>query len=102
MPRVIVVDRLGQMDDGKATCAGGQVVLEQLHFVGCLERVVAADRDQRVDLERTEAFVDASQRCHQLGILQVCGGVDVFARVGAGGADHDSATAARIGQTIRG
>ena len=32
-------------------CVGWQSILEQLEFVGRLERVVTTDRDERIDAE---------------------------------------------------
>ena len=56
---VVVVDRLGEMDDADAFidfC----VVLVFEEFVGCFERIVAADGDERVDFEATEPEIGAS------------------------------------------
>jgi hypothetical protein len=53
---VVVVDRLRQVDDLDAARPLGQVLLVLVEEVGRLERVVAADGDQRVDLEVHQAL----------------------------------------------
>ena len=50
---VVVVDRLGQVDDRDAAAARRELLLEELELVGGLERVVAADGDQGVDAQRS-------------------------------------------------
>ena len=68
---VVVVDRLRQMDDGDPRRVGRQLLLIELELVGRLERVVAADRDQRVDADRAQCFVDRLERLDALGIVEV-------------------------------
>ena len=70
---VIVVDRLGQVDDLDAARLLGQTALVLVQEVGGLERVVAADRDQRVDLEIDQRVVDVAQPLGALGIGAVVG-----------------------------
>ena len=57
---VVVVDRLGQVDDGDSLRAGRQPILKHLELVGRLQRVVAADADQGIDAQR-------QQRRHRRG-----------------------------------
>jgi hypothetical protein len=85
------------MDDLDPARALGQPLLVFVEEVGGLERVVAADRDQRVDVEVDERVVDVAQRRGALGVEQVLGPVDALARVGARRADHD---AARVAQAV--
>ena len=58
---VVVVDRLRQVDDLHAARLRRQVLLVLVQEVRRLQRVVAADRDQRVDLEIDERVVDVAQ-----------------------------------------
>ena len=98
--RVIVVDRLGQVDDGNPLAAGGQLLLEELELVGRLQRVVAADGDQGVDAHRHQRVVDRLQRRGALGVLQVRRVGDVLARIGPGRADQDALAVARALQHV--
>ena len=91
---VVVVDGLGQVDDLDPARLGGQPLLVLVEEVGGLEGVVAADRDQRVDVEVDEGVVDVAQRLGARGVGQVLGLLDPLAGVGACGADHDAARVA--------
>ena len=53
---IVVVDRLRQVDDLDALRSGRQALLVLVEEVRGLQRVVAADRDQRVDLRSTSAL----------------------------------------------
>ena len=90
---VVVVDCLGQMDDADFV-VNVRVFLELIEFVGCFERVVAADGDEGVDAEAAEAVVGAAQRRGLFGVIEVGRAGDHFTRVRAGGADHDTALVA--------
>jgi hypothetical protein len=67
-----------------------QVPLVLVEQVGRLQRVVAADGDQRVDLEVHQGAVDVAQAHGLLRVVEIRG-VSTLARVGAGRADHDAA-----------
>ena len=56
--RVVVVDRLRQVDHGDVLAARRQLFLKELELVGGFQGVVAADGDQGVDAHRLERFVD--------------------------------------------
>ena len=71
-------------------------------FVRGLKGVIATDRDEGVDFEGAEPFVDAAQGGDEFGVFEVIGAVDVFPGVGPGGADHDPAAGAGVGQEIVG
>jgi hypothetical protein len=72
------------------------LVLEQ--EVRGLERVVAADRDERVDLEIDERAVDVREQARLALVAEVVGPVDALARVRARGADEDAARVAKPSQ----
>ena len=99
---VVVVDRLRQVHDRDPLGVGRQAVLVELELVGRFERVVATDRDQRLDAQRPEPLVGVFQRLHPLGILEVARMRDVLARIGAGGADHDALAAAGAFEEVGG
>ena len=88
---VVVVDRLGDVHHGDPPGALGQVSLEHLELVGGLERVVAADGDERVDLQRRERRVHGAERAGLLLVAEVGGAVHEPAGVGPGGAEQDAA-----------
>ncbi len=92
---VVVVDRLRQVDDGNPAAAPRQLLLEELELVGGFQRVVAADGDQRVDLQRDQRVVDRLQRRDPLRVLQVGGVGDVLARIGPRRADQNPLAVAR-------
>ena len=58
---VVVVDRLGNVDDRDPPFAGRKIFLEPLELVGRLERVVAADRDQCIDAQRRKRAMDRAE-----------------------------------------
>ena len=66
---------------------GGQRLLEELELVGRLQRVVAADGDQGVDVQRQQGLVDRLQRRRPLRVLASAPGANVLAGIGPGGAD---------------
>ena len=72
-----------------------QVFLEQLELVGGLERIVAADRDEGIDAQRSQSLVNRSQGRRAVGVGQMAGMRDVLAGVGPGRADHDAPRVAR-------
>jgi hypothetical protein len=59
---VVVVDGLGNMHDRHAFLAFGKPILEGLQLVGGFERIIAADGDQRINTQRSQAFVNSTQR----------------------------------------
>ena len=77
-----------------------QVFLEQLELVGGLEGVVAADRDQRIDAQRSQGLVNRSQGRGAAGVGQMAGMSDVLAGVGPGRADHDAPRVARATELV--
>lgn len=93
-PFVVVVDRFREVDDLNAFRVGRFAVHEELELRGRGERVVAADRDERVDTERAERLVDGFHRGELFGVFEVGRRFEVFARVGARGADADALTGA--------
>ena len=58
---VVVVDRLGEVDDAQRAADPGIELLHPVEVVGRLERVVAADGDERVDLDCLEGREDGPQ-----------------------------------------
>ena len=55
---VVVIDRLGQMDDADALGSLRESVLVKLEFGRGGERIVAADGDEDVDPQRAERVID--------------------------------------------
>ena len=55
---VVVVDRLGQVDQGHPRLVLRQAILIQLELVGRFQRIVAADRDHGIDADRPQGLVD--------------------------------------------
>jgi hypothetical protein len=92
---VVVVDRLRQMDDVKPLGRGGELALVHVEEVGGLQRVVAADGDERVDFEIDERVVHVAEAGRLLRVVEIGLGVDALARIGAGGADDDPAAVAQ-------
>ena len=89
-PPIVVVDRLGQMHNGNPLFRLRQTVHVHLELVGGLERIVAADRDEAVDLQRSKSVIDAAQRRRSLRVIQMVDMGDVLSGVGACRADQDS------------
>ena len=75
---VVVVDRLGEMDDGNAASVGRELLLIELELVGGFERVVAADRDQRIDADRSQRLVDGLAAASSAPGLLRCDGCETF------------------------
>ncbi len=81
------------MHDGNLAAARGQPVLKELELVGGLQRVVAADRHQGINLQRAERFVHefaAKMAADARRVVEVVGVRDVLAGVGAGSANQDA------------
>ena len=92
---VVVVDRLGDVHDADAPGLGRQALLQLEQQVRRAQRVVATDRNERVDLEVDERVVAAAQALGLARVVEVARGGDGLARVGAAGADDDAARVAK-------
>ncbi len=97
---VVVVDRLREVHDLHAARLGREALLILVEKVRGLQRVVAADRDQRVDVEIDERVVDVAQVDGLLQIVEVVGLFDPLAGVRARGADDDAARVAQAGEVL--
>jgi hypothetical protein len=86
----IVVDRLGQVHDGDPARARREPVLKQLEFVRRLERIVAADRYECIDVQGTKGVVYRPQRRRPLLVIQMRWMGDVLSGIRARRADEDS------------
>ena len=87
---VVVVDRLGKVDDLNAFGVGRLAVHIELEFRGGRQGVVAADGDERVDSERAESLIDGFHGRELFRIFQVGGRLERLARIRARGADADA------------
>ena len=91
---VVVVDRLGHVNDGDMPLARRQEFLNAFEFVSGFEGVVAADRDQCIDFERRESAWTVRSWAVRSGSDRCAGSVTCLAGIGARGPDQDPARVA--------
>ena len=86
---IVVVDRLGKVNDLDALGVGGLAIHIELELSRGGQGVVAADRDESVDSEGAKRLIDGFHRGGLFGIVEIFGGLERFSGVSAGGADAD-------------
>ncbi len=99
-PAIVVVDRFGQVHDAHALVLRHLVLLVLVKEVGRLERVIAADRDERIDAQIAKGMMDTRKPFGLFGIEEVRRCLDPGARIDPRGSDDDAAAvsnAANVG-----